>query len=318
MTAMPVAQFPDIVPPQVRVTATYPGASAQAVEESVAQVDRGAGQRRRAHDLHEVDVGRRRQLHAHRQLRGRLQSRHQHRQRQQPRQPGDRRCCRPRCSAWASPTKKQSSALLQVVAVYSPKGTRDALFLSNFATINVLDTLRRVPGVGDATLFGALDYSMRIWLEPRPHVEPRHHARTTWSRRSRRRTCRPPSAGSARRRCSTTSASSSTSPPRAGSPRSRSSSNIVVRANARRRAAAGQRHRPRRAGPPRPATSIGRYNGKPAAGIQHLPAARRQCAGHRRGRARRDQGAGAALPRRCRLQRHVRHHGVRRRPRSRA
>ena len=61
-------------------------------------------------------------------------------------------------------TKKQSSALLQVVAVYSPKGSRDGLFLSNFTTITLLDTLRRVPGVGDAALFGPLDYSMRIWL----------------------------------------------------------------------------------------------------------------------------------------------------------
>src|SRR5258708_6212257 len=61
-------------------------------------------------------------------------------------------------------TKKQSSALLQVVAVYSPGGSKDGLFLSNFATINLLDTLRRVPGVGDASLFGALDYAMRVWL----------------------------------------------------------------------------------------------------------------------------------------------------------
>src|SRR5262249_14290646 len=44
------------------------------------------------------------------------------------------------------------------------KGTRDALFLSNFVTISILDSVKRVPGVGDATLFGALDYSMRIWL----------------------------------------------------------------------------------------------------------------------------------------------------------
>jgi len=54
--------------------------------------------------------------------------------------------------------------MLQVIAIYSPKGTRDGLFLSNFATITLLDTLRRVPGVGDASLFGALDYSMRVWL----------------------------------------------------------------------------------------------------------------------------------------------------------
>ena len=61
-------------------------------------------------------------------------------------------------------TKKQSSALLQCIAFFSPKGTRDALFLSNFATITVLDAVKRVPGVGDAALFGPLDYSMRIWL----------------------------------------------------------------------------------------------------------------------------------------------------------
>ena len=62
-------------------------------------------------------------------------------------------------------TKKQSSALLQVVAVYSPNGSRDALFLSNFATINVLDAMQRVPGVGSAGLFGGLDYAMRVWLD---------------------------------------------------------------------------------------------------------------------------------------------------------
>src|SRR5579883_2683532 len=62
-------------------------------------------------------------------------------------------------------TEKQSSALLQCIAFFSPKGTRDALFLSNFVTINVLDDIKRVAGVGDASLFGALDYSMRVWLK---------------------------------------------------------------------------------------------------------------------------------------------------------
>ena len=61
-------------------------------------------------------------------------------------------------------TKKQSTSLLQVVAIYSPKGSRDALFLSNFAKINLVDTLKRVPGVGDASQWGDLEYSMRIWL----------------------------------------------------------------------------------------------------------------------------------------------------------
>jgi hydrophobe/amphiphile efflux-1 (HAE1) family protein len=61
-------------------------------------------------------------------------------------------------------TQKQSSALLQVIAIYSPKGTRDALFLSNYAKIDMLDTLKRISGVGQANLFGELAYSMRVWL----------------------------------------------------------------------------------------------------------------------------------------------------------
>ena len=163
MTAMPVAQFPDIVPPQVRVTATFPGASAQAVEESVAQVIEAQvnGVERMIYmkstsggdgsyqltvsfevgsdpDLNTVNVNNRvNQAIA---------------------------LLPPEVQRLGVTTKKQSSALLQVVAVYSPNGTRDALFLSNFATITLLDTLRRVPGVGEASLFGALDYSMRIWL----------------------------------------------------------------------------------------------------------------------------------------------------------
>ncbi|MDI1288047.1 MAG: multidrug efflux RND transporter permease subunit [Reyranella sp.] len=163
MTAMPVAQFPDIVPPQVRVTATYPGASAQAVEESVAQVIEAQvnGVERMLYmkstsggdgsysltvsfevgsnpDINTVNVNNRvNQAVA---------------------------LLPPEVQRLGVTTKKQSSALLQVIAVYSPKGTRDALFLSNFSTITLLDTLRRVPGVGDATLFGALDYSMRVWL----------------------------------------------------------------------------------------------------------------------------------------------------------
>ena len=60
--------------------------------------------------------------------------------------------------------KKKSSALLGVIAVYSPKHTHDALFLSNFVTINLLDQIRSTPGVGDATLWGPQDYAMRAWV----------------------------------------------------------------------------------------------------------------------------------------------------------
>src|SRR4030081_2223228 len=163
LTALPVAQFPDIVPPQVRVSTVYPGASAQAVEESVAQVIEAQvnGVERMLYmkstsggdgsyslsvsfavgsdpDLNTVNVTNRvNQALA---------------------------LVPPEVQRNGVTTKKQSSALLQVVAVYSPKGSKDGLFLSNFATINLLDTLRRVPGVGDASLFGALDYAMRVWL----------------------------------------------------------------------------------------------------------------------------------------------------------
>ena len=63
-------------------------------------------------------------------------------------------------------TKKVSSALLQVIQLYSPNGTYDALYLTNYGTINIIDTLKRIRGVGDASMFSSLNYSMRIWLDP--------------------------------------------------------------------------------------------------------------------------------------------------------
>src|SRR5439155_5820242 len=62
--------------------------------------------------------------------------------------------------------RKKSAALLQVIELYLPKGSYDSLYLSNYATINVIDALSRIRGVGQASLFGPLDYSMRIWLDP--------------------------------------------------------------------------------------------------------------------------------------------------------
>lgn len=61
--------------------------------------------------------------------------------------------------------KKQSSALLGVISIYSPDGSKDPLFISSYATVNLLDKIKSTPGVGDATLFGLQDYSMRIWLQ---------------------------------------------------------------------------------------------------------------------------------------------------------
>src|SRR5690606_8648585 len=62
--------------------------------------------------------------------------------------------------------QKRSNDLLLVAMLTSEDGTFDPLYLSNYGTLNVLDELKRIKGVGDATIFGAQDYSMRIWLRP--------------------------------------------------------------------------------------------------------------------------------------------------------
>src|SRR5512146_1016702 len=72
--------------------------------------------------------------------------------------------------------QKRSFDILNVVIISSPDTSRDTLFLSNYATINIVDELKRLPGVADITVFGARDYSMRVWLNTaemaRPGVTP--------------------------------------------------------------------------------------------------------------------------------------------------
>src|SRR5690348_2198753 len=63
-------------------------------------------------------------------------------------------------------TRKRNPDILQVIAIYSPNGRYDQLYLSNFATIKIADELKRVPGVGDVQIFGQQDYSMRLWVDP--------------------------------------------------------------------------------------------------------------------------------------------------------
>jgi hydrophobe/amphiphile efflux-1 (HAE1) family protein len=165
MTQIPIAQFPDIVPPQVQVTASYPGASAGVVEESVAQplesrvvgVDNSIYMKSTSGndgsytlnvtfavgtdpDINTVNVQNRVSL-AEAQL------------------PQETR-------SQGISVKKKSSALLQMIALSASDGRYDQLYLSNFATINILDALKRVPGVGDVSLFSPLDYSMRVWVQP--------------------------------------------------------------------------------------------------------------------------------------------------------
>ena len=63
-------------------------------------------------------------------------------------------------------TNKQSTSILEIVALTSPDGRYDSLFLSNYATINLLDEVSRLDGVGNVAVFGAGQYAMRIWLDP--------------------------------------------------------------------------------------------------------------------------------------------------------
>src|SRR5229473_2350543 len=163
LLVIPLAQYPDIVPPQVQVTTNYPGASAAVVDATVAQpieaqvvgVDKMMYMKSVSGDdgsytlicsfelgtdpdINTVNVNNRVQIA--------LSSLPQEVQRQ------------------GVTVKKKSAALLGVIALYSPKHTHDPLFISNYVTINLLDQIKNTAGVGDAFLWGPQDYAMRAWV----------------------------------------------------------------------------------------------------------------------------------------------------------
>lgn len=162
--SMPVAQYPDIVPPQVSVTTSYPGASAAVVDATVAQlieaqvvgVDKMIYMKSTSGDdgsytltasfelgtdpdINAVNVNNRVQI-ALSKLPQEVQ-------------------------VQGVNVKKKSTAILAVATLYSPNHTHDPLFLSNYATINLLDPVKSTPGVGDAYLFAPQDYAIRAWVK---------------------------------------------------------------------------------------------------------------------------------------------------------
>ncbi len=159
-----LSQFPDIVPPQVTVSTSFPGASAAVVEATVAQVleaavvgvDRMIYMKSNSANDGSYSLGVTFELGVNPDIatvnvNNRVQA-------ALARLPAE-------VQRQGVTVRKRSTAILEFLQVYSETGEHSPLFISNYVTINVLDRLARTPGVGDATMFGRLDYAMRIWFD---------------------------------------------------------------------------------------------------------------------------------------------------------
>jgi multidrug efflux pump len=165
MRALPIAQYPEIVPPEVVVSAAYPGANAQTIAETVA-----APLEQQINGVEDMIYMRSTSTGS-----GTLSISISFQIGTDPDQATINVNNRVQRATALLPEEvrrqgvtvaKRSSSILQVLSMYAPEGRYDTIFISNYALINVIDELRRTPGVGDASLFGASDYSMRIWLSP--------------------------------------------------------------------------------------------------------------------------------------------------------
>jgi HAE1 family hydrophobic/amphiphilic exporter-1 len=165
MTGLPIAQFPEIVPPQILVSTAYTGADALTIEQSVTapleQQLNGVDnmlymQSINANDgtMSEIvtfDVSTDPNMDEVNTQNRLAQA--------QPFLP-------PIVNQYGMTMRKSTGMPLLLVALYSPTSSYDSLYLSNYATINLTDAIYRVPGVGQVLVFGAGDYAMRIWLKP--------------------------------------------------------------------------------------------------------------------------------------------------------
>ena len=165
MTSLPIAEYPEVVPPQVSVTTAYPGASAETISDTVAapleqaingiddmlyinSVASSSGTLtltvtfKIGTDIEQANIN------VNNKVQGALNKLPIEVQRA------------------GVQVNKKSSSILKIVSLYSGDSSLDTVFIANYGLINVLDELKRIPGVGEARQFGAKDYSMRIWLDP--------------------------------------------------------------------------------------------------------------------------------------------------------
>ncbi len=165
MLRLPIAQFPAIVPPEVQVQALYPGANAETLEQSVAtpleeqisgvdnmnymySINANNGQTRITVDFDVATDPNIDQVLT--------QLRTSQAQSQLPAQ----------VNTAGLVIRKSASAPLMLIALYSPHGSYNSLFLANYAYINLVDQLTRVPGISQVNVFGAGQYAMRCWVNP--------------------------------------------------------------------------------------------------------------------------------------------------------
>ncbi|SCW36522.1 efflux RND transporter permease subunit [Ancylobacter rudongensis] len=163
--ALPVAQYPDIAPPVVNVSGQYPGASAETVADTVVApieqqingvegmlyISSNSTADGRFSIAVTFDIGTDLDI-AQVQVQNRVAT-------ATPRLPQD-------VQQIGVTVAKSSPDILMVVSLFSPDDSRDSLFISNYANLQIKDQLQRVPGVGSITVFGSRDYAMQVWLDP--------------------------------------------------------------------------------------------------------------------------------------------------------